>query len=107
MAKKTKTEMIAKATAQAMEALASMEIPKTQTVEAWVASITGTRKLPEGSFETFRNLRERGITIKREVFISSPREMMARMDLLKEWANTHFGHEKVRITRDGWLIFPV
>ena len=107
MAKKTTKTQIATAITEAMEALASMEIPKTQTVEAWVASITRTEELPAGSFSTFRKAKERGITIRREVFVTSPREMMVRMNSLKKWANARFGNEAVRVTRDGWLIFPV
>lgn len=110
MAKKTtKTDIaalaVADAVCQGLEALEFMT-PK-PTVEEWVAKVTGTTKLPEGSFEVFRNQKERGVTIRREVFVTSPREMMARMDLLKKWANARFGHEKVRVTRNGWLIFPV
>lgn len=107
MAKKTTKTEIATAIAQTVEALASMEIPKKKTVEAWAASVTKTKELPEGSFSTFRNATERGITIRREVFVTSPREMMGVMNAMKTWANARFGHEKVRVTRDGWLIFPV
>ena len=105
MAKKTKTEMVAEALIQGLQAL-EFTMPK-PTVETWVASVTKTKELPAGSFNTFRNDSERGITIRREVFVTSPREMMVRMNSLKKWANARFGANQVRVTRDGWLIFPV